>query len=105
MIATVLYGPQFGWRNTRAPLPLVSLCQPNTGTVTAKNPTQTEISFFDAKRSWSVIKDRVLGNYMRPYLTKVRLLGRPIILVDCFAGEGKFGDDQPGSPLIMCEMA
>jgi hypothetical protein len=75
------------------------------GTVTAKKTTQGEVSFFDAKRSWSVIKGRVLGNYMPPDLSKVRLLGHPIILVDCFAGEGKFGDDQPGSPLIMCKMA
>jgi three-Cys-motif partner protein len=62
-------------------------------------------SFFTGKRSWSVIKDRVLGSYMPPYLSKVKQLGRPILLVDCFAGRGKFDDGKPGSPLIMCQMA
>lgn len=61
-------------------------------------------SFFTGKRSWSAIKDRVLGSYMPPYLSKVKQLGRPILLVDCFAGRGKFDDGKPGSPLIMCQM-
>jgi len=65
----------------------------------------TEKSFFTGKRPWSRIKDRVLGSYMPPYLSKVALLGRPILLIDCFAGPGKFGDHEPGSPLIMCRMA
>src|SRR5713226_699586 len=65
----------------------------------------TEESFFKGKRPWSRIKDTVLGSYMPPYLTKVAKLGRPILLIDCFAGPGKFGDDKPGSPLIMCQMA
>ncbi len=65
----------------------------------------TEKSFFKGKRPWSRIKDRVLGSYLPPYLSKVVRLGRPILLVDCFAGPGKFGDNKPGSPLIMCRMA
>jgi len=62
-------------------------------------------SFFRGKRSWSIIKDRILRSYMPPYLSKVKHLGRPIILVDCFAGKGRFDDGKPGSPLIMCQMA
>ena len=63
-------------------------------------------SFFTGKRSCSVIKDRVLGNYTPPlYLSKVKLLLYLILLVDCFAGQGKFDDGTTGSPLIMCEMA
>lgn len=54
---------------------------------------------------WSVIKDTVLRNYMRPYLAKVNRLGRPILLVDCYAGPGMFDDGSVGSPLIMCEEA
>lgn len=70
-----------------------------------EKPEDTEESFFKGKRPWSRIKDTVLGAYMPPYLSKVARLGRPILLVDCFAGPGKFGDDKPGSPLIMCQMA
>jgi three-Cys-motif partner protein len=66
---------------------------------------ETEQSFFKAKRSWSVMKDRILRGYMKPYLTKVRTTRLPIILMDCFAGTGRFEDGSPGSPIIMCEMA
>jgi len=69
-------------------------------------PTQeTEKSFFKEKRSWSVIKDRVLSGYMKPYLAKLGTTQLPIILMDSFAGPGKFEDGTPGSPLIMCQMA
>lgn len=66
---------------------------------------ETEKSFFKAKRSWSMIKDRILSGYMKPYLTKLSTTQLPIILMDCFAGTGKFDDGTPGSPLIMCQMA
>jgi three-Cys-motif partner protein len=62
-------------------------------------------SFFKGKRPWSRVKDTVLGSYMPPYLTKVAKLGRQILLIDCFAGPGRFDDGKPGSPLIMCQMA
>lgn len=66
----------------------------------------TENSFFKGKRPWSRIKDKVLADYMAPYLAKVSKLGRPILLIDCFAGPGRFERDQEkGSPLIMCELA
>src|SRR5262245_32838734 len=42
---------------------------------------------------------------MPPYLRKVAKLNQPIVLIDCFAGPGRFDDGQPGSPLIMCNMA
>ncbi len=60
-------------------------------------------SFFDGKRPWSRIKDRVLGSYLPPYLRKVQRLPQPIVVVDCFAGHGRFNDGAPGSPIIICE--
>src|SRR5882724_4638967 len=69
-----------------------------------KRRKSTDKYFFKGKRSWSIIKDRVLARYMPPYLSKVSRLGFPIILIDCFAGKGKFDDQTPGSPLIMCQM-
>ena len=61
--------------------------------------------FFAGKRVWSVIKDEVFANYMRPYLAKVNRLRRPILLVDCFAGPGIFDDGKEGSPLQVCAAA
>ncbi|MCB7130319.1 MAG: three-Cys-motif partner protein TcmP, partial [Candidatus Brocadiales bacterium] len=62
-------------------------------------------SFFRGKRPWSNIKDQVLGSYMPPYLSKVAKLNKPILIVDAFAGPGKFEDSSPGSPLIICQAA
>jgi three-Cys-motif partner protein len=58
--------------------------------------------FFKAKRSWSQYKDLILGYYLEPYIPKVNTLRKPILIVDCFAGPGKFEDGKPGSPLIIC---
>jgi len=62
-----------------------------------------EESFFDGKRPWSRIKDRILGTYLPPYLQKIQRLRRRIVVVDCFAGRGNFDDGTPGSPLIICQ--
>jgi three-Cys-motif partner protein len=56
--------------------------------------------FFKSKNNWSEIKDRLLGCYLTPYFQKVLTSRRPICYVDCFAGQGKFDDGKPGSPLI-----
>ena len=61
--------------------------------------------FFQRKRPWSTIKDQVLETYLKPYLTKVKGLRRPILLIDGYAGPGRFGDGSDGSPLIMCRLA
>ena len=62
------------------------------------------VDFFKSKRDWSLRKDLILSKYLRPYLTKIATQGRPVLIVDGFAGPGKFDDDKPGSPLIICEV-
>lgn len=62
--------------------------------------------FFDRKRPWSRVKDRVLFSYMKPYLAKVRVLRQPIFVVDAFAGPGTFREGpgnrpEDGSPMII----
>ncbi len=57
--------------------------------------------FFRTKKHWSKRKDCILTHYVTPYLAKVGRLGKPILLVDAFAGPGQFGDGEPGSPLIL----
>ncbi len=61
--------------------------------------------FFEGKRPWSLIKDRVLQEYMSPYIAKVNHLGYPILLIDGYAGPGVFDDRKAGSPLIICQAA
>ncbi|MBI5213977.1 MAG: three-Cys-motif partner protein TcmP [Nitrospirae bacterium] len=60
-------------------------------------------NFFKEKKSWSVVKDRILDYYLKPYTSKVLRTGRPIVICDCFAGRGKFDDGENGSPLIIAE--
>ena len=62
--------------------------------------------FFDRKRPWSHIKDTVLVGYLKPYLHKVtRAVGERVLLVDGFAGPGRFKDGSLGSPLLMLDVA
>jgi three-Cys-motif partner protein len=60
--------------------------------------------FFKAKRRWSRYKDFILNYYLDPYIPKVATLKKPILIVDCFAGCGVFGDNEPGSPLIIAPL-
>ena len=64
-----------------------------------------ESEFFKEKRPWSKIKDKVIGDYLVPYLWKVSKLRRQVIIVDAFAGQGAFENGTGGSPLIICETA
>src|SRR5258708_4794455 len=70
------------------------------------NRPSKEDVFFAQKKDWSRTKDRVVGAYLPPYLTKVRLRRAPILLIDPFAGPGKFAaDGAPGSPLQITQIA
>ena len=60
-------------------------------------------NFFERKREWSHLKDRILGAYLRPYLAKIVKTRRPTLLVDCFAGKGRFDDGEAGSPILICQ--
>lgn len=59
--------------------------------------------FFQSKKPWSPYKDMVLAYYLTPYLPKVCSLGKPVMVVDCFAGPGRFEDGTDGSPLIIAK--
>ena len=59
------------------------------------------LDFFKHKRPWSKYKDLILDYYLQPYLHKVAKLRKPILVVDCFAGPGKFDDGEAGSPIII----
>jgi three-Cys-motif partner protein len=57
--------------------------------------------FFQSKKPWSRYKDMILAYYLTPYLFKVSSLGKPVVVVDCFAGPGRFEDGTDGSPLLI----
>ncbi len=57
--------------------------------------------FFKEKKSWSVFKDGILDFYLTPYLRKIVSTKKPVTIIDCFAGKGKFDDGDFGSPLII----
>ncbi len=60
-------------------------------------------NFFQSKKPWSPYKDMILAYYLKPYLTKVSSLGKPVVVFDCFAGPGRFEDGEDGSPLIIAK--
>ena len=64
-------------------------------------PESDVVEFFDKKKPWSRYKDSILDYYLEPYLAKVARIGKPIVIVDCFAGAGKYEDGELGSPLII----
>ena len=64
-------------------------------------PHKADDSFFDEKRSWSKRKDEIC--YLTAYLPKIMTVGKPVLIVDGFAGPGKFQDGSDGSPLIICD--
>lgn len=66
-------------------------------------PHKADNSFFLEKRPWSTRKDRILGSYLAAYLPKIAKVGVPVLIVDGFSGPGRFGDGEPGSPLIICQ--
>lgn len=59
--------------------------------------------FFKRKNAWSIIKDDLLTAYLIPYLGKILYSPRPLLYIDGFAGQGRFDDGEPGSPVIACE--
>ena len=60
--------------------------------------------FFLEKKTWSVVKDELLGCYFKPYVSKILHTYKPLVYVDCFAGKGKFDDGNQGSPLIALDV-
>lgn len=60
--------------------------------------------FFVEKKPWSKVKDELMGCYFKPYVQKILCTYKPLVYIDCFAGKGKFEDDNPGSPLIALDI-
>lgn len=59
--------------------------------------------FFKAKKGWSLLKDQIVDYYLEPYIAKILNTRKPLTIIDCFAGKGKFDDGAIGSPLIIAQ--
>lgn len=60
-------------------------------------------NFFKDKKPWSKYKDSILGYYLTPYIAKILYTKRPVSIIDCFAGKGRFEDGEEGSPIIIAK--
>lgn len=61
-------------------------------------------NFFKKKQPWSKVKDRVVAGYLTPYCAKLLATKKPLKIVDCFAGKGKFDDGEDGSPMMIAQI-
>jgi three-Cys-motif partner protein len=61
------------------------------------------VNFFEKKREWSKVKDKIVAYYLKPYSAKILNSQKPVKIIDCFAGKGRFGDGEKGSPIIIAD--
>jgi len=61
-------------------------------------------NFFSKKQPWSAVKDKVVAGYLTPYCAKLLATNKPLKVVDCFAGKGRFDDGKDGSPLMIAKV-
>ncbi len=61
-------------------------------------------NFFEKKQPWSEVKDKVVSGYLTPYCAKLLATNKPLEIVDCFAGKGKFNDGKDGSPIMIAKV-
>ncbi len=60
-------------------------------------------NFFKSKKGWSRQKDGIFDCYLLPYIAKILTTHRPLVIIDCFAGKGRFDDGNTGSPIIIAD--
>lgn len=60
-------------------------------------------NFFQKKKGWSIIKDQIFDYYLMPYIAKILTTRKPLVIIDCFAGKGRFDDQSIGSPIIIAQ--
>lgn len=63
--------------------------------------------FFKSKRAAAVLKHAILAKYVVPFTAKTgsRSAGNRVVIVDGYAGPGRYDDGEPGSPALIAEAA
>lgn len=59
--------------------------------------------FFESRRAAAVLKHAILGGYVVPFAAKTgsASAGHRVVIVDGYAGAGRYEDGQPGSPSLL----
>ncbi len=67
----------------------------------------SDAAFFSQKRAAAVLKHGILSRYVQPFATKTSSAstGGRVVVLDGYAGEGRYEDGSPGSPIFMAEAA
>ena len=67
----------------------------------------TDEVFFSEKKAAAVLKHGILSRYVLPFATKVASRSKDgrVVVLDGYAGEGRYDDRSPGSPIYMIESA
>lgn len=70
-------------------------------------PKSNDDEFFDTREDWSRRKHLILEHYLQPATAKLRRVSpdRRVIILDGFAGRGRYEDGTPGSPVHMGQLA
>jgi len=63
--------------------------------------------FFTSKRAAAVLKHAILSGYLVPFASKTGSMstGNRVVIVDGYAGAGRYDDGQPGSPSLIATAA
>lgn len=63
--------------------------------------------FFKSKRAAAVLKHAILAKYVVPFAAKTgsTSTGKRVVIVDGYAGAGRYEDGKPGSPALIAEAA
>jgi three-Cys-motif partner protein len=63
--------------------------------------------FFKSKRAAAVLKHAILAKYVVPFAAKTgsTSTGNRVVIVDGYAGAGRYEDGKPGSPALIAEAA
>jgi len=56
-------------------------------------------------RDWAYVKDRIIESYIPVYISAMVKRKKVPLMIDAFAGPGKYQDGSEGSPLIMINTA
>lgn len=64
-------------------------------------------AFFESRRAAAVLKHSILSKYIVPFTAKAgfRSDGNRVMIVDGYAGRGRYEDGSPGSPALIAEAA
>lgn len=65
--------------------------------------SKNQNNFFKRIKPWAEYKNFILDYYLKPYFAKTKKLTKPILIVDCCSGPGKFEDGTNGSPLLIAK--